>query len=301
MPYVKFLLGEASGQKAYKFLLDHGYDMQKSQAIIDKKRLICADRLVSNKSEILRGEVAFIDYKCRPKGLKPLYENDKFSVFDKPNGVLSHPNGRNCEYSLYDEIWHLYGKNACVAHRLDKETSGLIIVAKDKNSANELKVLFENRAVQKSYIALVRGAVQGEFEADLPMCRGDEIIKIRQIISPNGKASFTKFERLEYFEKLNFSLVKATPLTGRQHQIRVHLHALGHTILGDTLYGVSDKVADDYLNKNLSSNERFIATGANRLCLHASEIEFDFGGKNYHFVSQIDIKKDFLNAVKSEI
>ena len=94
-----------------------------------------------------------------------------------------------------------------------------------------------------------------------------------------------------------FSLVCARPLTGRQHQIRAHLHYFGHTILGDTLYGVNDSFADKFLSKMADKNERFCTSGAGRLCLHANEISFELGGKFYEFKSKMDAQTEFLRAV----
>ena len=157
MPYIHKFIAHAEGQKAYEILLQNGYKMREAQRLIDKGRLICDGTVVSEKNALLSGEICLIEYETNPRGLKPIFECDQFAVFDKPSGVLSHPNGRHCEYSLNDEIWSLYGREASVAHRLDCETSGLIVVGKDKNAVVNLKKLFENRQVYKSYVALAHG------------------------------------------------------------------------------------------------------------------------------------------------
>ena len=159
MPYIHKFIAHAEGQKAYEILLQNGYKMREAQRLIDKGRLTCDGAVVSEKNALLSGEICLIDYETNPRGLQPIFECDKFAVFDKPSGVLSHPNGRHCEYSLNDEIWSLYGREASVAHRLDCETSGLIVVGKDKNAVVNLKKLFENRQVYKSYVALAQGKI----------------------------------------------------------------------------------------------------------------------------------------------
>ena len=322
MPYIKQTIGRASGEKAYQFLLNLGYQMGTAQKIIDKKRLYMDEICIESKNLPIFGEIYIIDYEPRQRGLEPIFECAEFAVFDKPSGVLSHPNGRACEYSLYDEIWSRYGRKACVAHRLDCETSGLIVVSLNKKSTNELKILFEKRAVCKAYLALVRGKTEENFCVNAPLCGEDGAIKIRQIIDENGKPALTNFERIKYFKPdeiykicganrqnsarfdtfceqnlRGFSLVCARPLTGRQHQIRAHLHYFGHTILGDTLYGVNDSFADKFLSKMADKNERFCASGAGRLCLHANEISFELGGKFYEFKSKMDAQTEFLRAV----
>jgi len=291
-------LGATDGEKAYEILLRNSHDMRTAQRLIDKKRLFCGDALVESKNEILRGEVFLIDYECHPRGILPIWENASFAVFDKPAGVLSHPNGRHCKYSLYDEIWHLYGKSACVAHRLDLETSGLIIVAKNAETTTKFKQLFESRAVEKKYLALVQGKCETEFACHEKIGANPEnFIKIRQSVIENGKESLTEFRRLKYYENLDMSLVEACPKTGRQHQIRLHLFHMKHRILGDTIYGVKDEIVEQILAKTIDENTRKIETGAKRLCLHASEISFKFDGKNYRFESKIDIEKEFLAAL----
>ena len=84
--------------------------MREAQHLIDKGRLICDGAVVNEKNALLSGEICLIDYETNPRGLKPIFECDKFAVFDKPSGVLSHPNGRHCEYSLNDEIWSQIGR-----------------------------------------------------------------------------------------------------------------------------------------------------------------------------------------------
>ena len=100
MPYIHKFIAHAKGQKAYEILLQNGYKMREAQRLIDKGRLICDGAVVGEKNALLSGEICLIEYETNPRGLKPIFECEKFVVFDKPSGVLSHPNGRHCEYSL---------------------------------------------------------------------------------------------------------------------------------------------------------------------------------------------------------
>ena len=274
--------------------------MREAQRLIDKGRLTCDGAVVGEKNALLSGEICLIDYETNPRGLKPIFECDKFAVFDKPSGVLSHPNGRHCEYSLNDEIWSLYGREASVAHRLDCETSGLIVVGKDKNAVVNLKKLFENRQVYKSYVALVYGKISENLriEANMDLANDYDDVKMRMRVCEDGKSAVTEIFPIEYFADIDATLVRAVPLTGRQHQIRLHLFHVEHKILGEPLYGLSRPQIEKILDKEISESERILTTGALRLLLHSDEISFKFDGVEYKIKSKFDAKNEFYNLVK---
>lgn len=255
MPYKRVNLGEFNGVKLYRALLSLGRDMKMAQKECDKGRFSDASGRILAKNDVLDGELFFVDYVCEPRGLEPVFECDEFAVFDKPSGLLSHPSGRQSPYNMYDEIWSRYGKNACVAHRLDAETSGLLVVAKNKYSARELKKAFENRLVAKKYLAYVSGNIEpdlrefrgefvkfsaqdyGEFKnklefapegcavIDANIAPGGEFddLKIKMHVSNSGKRAVTLVRFVRYLREFDASLVECYPLTGRQHQIRLHL------------------------------------------------------------------------------
>jgi len=300
LPYIHKFIAHAEGQKAYEILLRNGYKMRESQRLIDKGRLICDGEVVSEKNALLSGEICLIEYETNPRGLKPIFECDKFAVFDKPSGVLSHPNGRHCEYSLNDEIWSLYGREASVAHRLDCETSGLIVVGKDKNAVVNLKKLFENRQVYKSYVALAHGKISENLriEANMDLANEYDDVKMRMRICEDGKSAVTEILPIEYFADIDATLVRAVPLTGRQHQIRLHLFHVEHKILGEPLYGLTRPQIEKILDKEMSESERILITGAPRLLLHSDEICFKFDGVEYKIKSKFDAKEEFYKIVK---
>ena len=296
-------VAQNANSRAFKVLMNTlGVSMSEAQRLIDKGRLFCNGGVVSAKNEILRGEIELISYENAPRGQKPIFDNQNFAVFDKQSGILSHPNGRNCTYSLCDEIWHLYGKEACVAHRLDRETSGLILVAKNKKTQIILKTMFEKKQIQKEYIALAYGETPLEFVCDEPMnLAGDyDSIKTRMRICPlneGGKEARTEFKRLEFFKDINASLLLVRPLTGRQHQIRLHLFHMKHRILGEPLYGLEKTDIEAILDKKMSVDDRIAITGAKRLCLHSHRLAFEFEGEKFDIISQKDIKTEFLEAL----
>ena len=300
MPYIHKFIAHAEGQKAYEILLQNGYKMREAQRLIDKGRLICDGAVVGEKNALLSGEICLIEYETNPRSLQPSFECDKFAVFDKPSGVLSHPNGRHCEYSLNDEIWSLYGREASVAHRLDCETSGLIVVGKNKNAVINLKKLFENRQVYKSYVALVHGKISENLriEASMDLANDYDDVKMRMRICQGGKSAVTEILPIEYFADIDATLVRAVPLTGRQHQIRLHLFHVEHKILGEPLYGLSRPQIEKILDKEMSEIERILTTGAPRLLLHSDEICFKFDGIEYRIKSKFDAQDEFYKLVK---
>ena len=302
MPYIHKFIAHAEGQKAYEILLQNGYKMREAQRLIDKGRLICDGVAVSEKNALLSGEICLIEYETNPRGLKPILECDKFAVFDKPSGVLSHPNGRHCEYSLNDEIWSLFGREASVAHRLDCETSGLIVVGKDKNAVVNLKKLFENRQVYKNYVALAHGKISENLriEANMDLANDYDDVKMRMRICEDGKSAVTEISPIEYFADIDATLVRAVPLTGRQHQIRLHLFHVEHKILGEPLYGLSRPQIEKILDKEMGESERILTTDAPRLLLHSDEISFKFDGVEYKIKSKFDARNEFYNLVKSK-
>lgn len=314
MAYKKFKVGSFRGEKAYTIFLNLGYSMKEAQKLCDKGRLLVNDA-ICGKNDPVFGDAYFIDYECEPKGLKPIFECDEFGVFDKPSGVLSHPNGRNCEYSLCDEIWSLWGKKACVAHRLDKETSGVIVVAKNADSALNLKKSFENRAVAKTYLAFVSGKFDGngldkfcindfkdfkdklEFfdniqgfviDKNMDITKDYDDIKIRMEICPEGKRAVTVVKLIEYYPKFDISLVECYPLTGRQHQIRLHLFHMKHRILGDPIYGLDKFSVEQILDGAMNERDRVKKTGASRLMLHAKSVKFKFKDQVFEIRSEQD-------------
>ena len=263
--------------KAFKFLMqEFDLSMRDSQRWIDKKRLIIDGEVLSKKSADIEGEVEVIVFETTTRELYPIFETRDFAIYDKPSGVLVHPATRFTEYSLTHELKHRYGNEANITHRIDKETSGLVIVSKHKKAERSIKVLFEEKKVKKTYLAYVKGKVNTRFMIDAPILRNSNFdeIKLKCVIDPRGKASQTIIEPLEYDEKRDITLIKAIPLTGRQHQIRVHLFHGKHPIIGDPIYGVDVRVADDYLNGKLSVKDRIKFTGASRLMLHANSVEF---------------------------
>ena len=289
MPIVLKKYNAVKGKKIQSFLLDEaGLSSSASQKLLSKNRVFNDQGNTLKNGQILKGEyIEVAVFEGHTRGLKPVFEVEDFAVFDKPSGIMVHPTRKDTPYCLLDEIRYHFGNKADLAHRIDAETSGLVLVAKNKQASTILKTLFENRECNKEYLALVKGQIKDNITIDKPISKSNGIIGIKMTCeNQDGKASTTHIQPLKFNEQDNITLVKAIPVTGRQHQIRVHLDSIGHTITGDPIYGVDDQTADQCLKKTLSDEDRTDLTGAKRLMLHANKLSFIYKGEKYSITSK---------------
>jgi 23S rRNA pseudouridine1911/1915/1917 synthase len=282
-------------QKAFLYLIQElGYTQKEAQRLIAKGRLFVNDEPMTKTAGEIEGEFEFIYFEPITKGLEPTYDEKEFVVFDKPSGVLIHPQNRYTPYSLIDELKYQYGRDANITHRIDQETSGLVLCAKNKQSERDIKMMFEQRDMTKKYLAFVHGKFEKECTVEAPLLRAEDesaIVRMVVKVDDKGKVSKTDFKPLQYFPDLNMTLVECSPYTGRQHQIRVHLFHVKHPIVGDPIYGQSEENIIKFLERELSEEERIRNSGAKRLLLHANELGFELYGKNYHIKSNVDFLK----------
>jgi 23S rRNA pseudouridine1911/1915/1917 synthase len=190
-------------------------------------------------------------------------ESDDYLVVDKPPFLQVHPSKPSDTSTLWDELRGLLayeianGGQVSIINRLDRETSGLTLIAKHRDAARRFSMLMMSRDISKEYLAIVSGSPsRDEWTVDGPLLRQGDVrdsrVWVKQCVHPNGAAAATDFRVERRWEKSGtvFALVRAFPRTGRMHQIRVHLAHSGHAIVGDKLYGPSE---DCYLE--------FIETG----------------------------------------
>lgn len=216
--------------------------------------------------------------------LEIVYEDDDLLVINKQSGLVVHPAAGNQEHTLVNallgrkmELSDINKSRPGIVHRLDKETSGLLVIAKNNAAHLKLAKQFAQHTITRKYIAIVCGRV--EFDEDVieaPIGRHPLKRKSMAVsFAPNTKYAKTSYKTLK--RSKNFSLLELHPFTGRTHQLRVHLAHLGYPILGDTKYGK---------NKNFS-----------RLALHAQEIGFVHPSTNklIHFTSKLPVEfQDFI-------
>ncbi|BBM01450.1 RluA family pseudouridine synthase [Microbulbifer sp. GL-2] len=185
-----------------------------------------------------------------------VYKDPSLLVLDKPSGLLCVP-GRDPAHkdSLASRVQEHYPE-ALIVHRLDMDTSGLVVMARSPEVHRALSTLFQKRKVDKTYFARVWGVPETDIgEVDLPLIC-DWPNRPRQIVDFEvGKPSLTHWEKIS--NSNSCSLIRLKPITGRSHQLRVHMQAIGHPILGDPFYAHKEAVA-----------------AASRLLLHASELKF---------------------------
>jgi tRNA pseudouridine32 synthase/23S rRNA pseudouridine746 synthase len=192
--------------------------------------------------------------------MRVIHADDRMLVVDKPSGLLSVP-GRTEPDCASARVQALY-PDALIVHRLDQATSGLLLFARGADAQRELSADFAERRVDKVYIAVVAGRLEGEGLIDLPVGADWPNRPRQQVDLARGKPSQTRWRVLAH-EGPN-TRVQLEPLTGRSHQLRVHMAHLGHAMLGDALYAKPD-----------------IAAASPRLLLHASELRI----AGHHFFS----------------
>jgi len=302
LPFVKNKYFVEKKQRAVFYIVNElGYTQREAQRFISKGRvLVNGEKMVKTAGEI-EGEIEFIHFEPITKGLKPTFQEKEFVVFDKPSGVLIHPQTKRTPYSLIDELKYQFGRDANIAHRIDQETSGLVLCAKNKISERDIKMMFQEREMKKKYIAMVHGEFKEELVVEEPLLRSQDqssaMVRMIVKVDKEGKASKTTFKPLKYFPERDMTLIECSPHTGRQHQIRVHLFHVKHTIVGDPIYGQSNDNLVKFLDKVLSPLERINNGGASRLLLHASELAFELYGENYNIKSDIDFEKVCLDSM----
>lgn len=211
--------------------------------------------------------------------IKIIYNDNNFVVINKPAGILVHPTEAKEKNTLVAWLKEKYPQidkerwpdktRPGVVHRLDKDTSGLIIMAKNPETLSKLQELFKTRNIQKTYTALVYGKLEGNGKIEAAITRGEagsqKVLDATYSFSKSQiRPAVTKYEAIKHlrFHNNDLTLIEAMPQTGRMHQIRVHLKHIGHPIIGDPLYNTKP------------SRTILKELGINRQFLHASKLEF---------------------------
>lgn len=235
---------------------------------------------------------------CLDVSIPILARGKGWLAVDKPAGIVAHPVNSVRENSLIRILRRQEGSDELrLAHRLDRETSGVLLVATCSESARRLSRAFERGLVRKEYLALVRGAVAAEQgRIELPIGRAEASrVFVRREVRPSGEAARTDFWVSQRFP--HATLLRVVPTTGRRHQIRVHLAAIGHPVAGDILYGRPD---GDYLDLARGARDARIEEGGpRRQLLHCARLVFEepWSGRRVEVVSPLPA--DFLAFIAS--
>ena len=285
MPYIKKEFKTIKGEKIEEFLKTLNIDLKLCLSLLEKGKITDENNKRLQKNQIIKSDFIYIViFEPFTKGLKPIFDSFHFAIFDKPSGIMVHPSTHQLNiYTLLDEIKYHFGEKGSLVHRIDAETSGLVLVAKNAFSDMVLKSMFEEKLYTKKYKALVIGEIKEELIIDTPITNDTGLIKLKMKTDVSGKESTTIIKPIFYDKEKNQTLVEAIPLTGRQHQIRVHLDSIGHSIVGDPLYGVKEEFANQFLKNQISKEKRVEITKASRLMLQADYLEFKFLDVIYKF------------------
>lgn len=225
-----------------------------------------------------------------------LLETEDFVVVNKPAGLLTIPDRQSTGApNLHDLLEARYGKVFTV-HRLDRDTSGVVVFARNAETHKLLSQQFENRKIRKSYLGLVTGRIwEKEGKVELPIIE-DPSRKGRMTTTKKGKEALTTYEVLESFSL--YTLLKIQIFTGRTHQIRVHMKAIGHPIAMDELYGSGKPFYLSYIKKKyrvgrFQEEEKPLMT---RTALHAATLSFEDKKGQRHTV-EAPLPRDFQAVV----
>jgi 23S rRNA pseudouridine1911/1915/1917 synthase len=287
LPYIKKEFKTIKGEKIEKFLESICLDLKLTLTLLEKGKITDENNKRLQKNQVIKSNLIYIIiFEPITKGLKPIFDSFHFAIFDKPSGIMVHPSSHQLNiYTLLDEIKYQFGQKASLVHRIDAETSGLVLVSKNPFSDMVLKNMFEEKQYIKKYLAIVEEQIENNLEINEPITNDIGLIKLKMKTDLNGKESTTLINPISYNKEKNQTLVEAIPLTGRQHQIRVHLNSIGHKIIGDPIYGIDEKIADAFLKNRLNQDQRLEYTKSHRLMLQANYLEFQFLDITYKFSS----------------
>ncbi|MBI4423278.1 MAG: RluA family pseudouridine synthase [Elusimicrobia bacterium] len=276
--------GDHAGARLDRYLAGRlrRYSRGEVQRLIDAGRVLLGRRPVKASTRLAEGERIVVRYPRREEppprhgALTILLEDERLVAVAKPGDLLSHPTDKVVRSAATSILREQLGLRLHLAHRLDRETSGVLLFAKDPATARALTGQFTRREIRKEYLALVRGRAPFRRRlVELPIAREGAEIKVRQAVAKDGQPAATELRVLRAGEKA--SLVLASPKTGRLHQIRVHLAALGLPILGDKLYTGNGAAYLKAVRRELTPLDSS-ELGAERQMLHAWRLRLTHPG-----------------------
>lgn len=264
--------------------------------LLDDKETKASCRVKSGQKATLRRFAPDLNTDIDDFIIEKIFENDDILVINKPPGLSIHPSA-NC---LYKTLTYWLRKhypqtkiNPC--HRIDKETSGIVICAKSRTCERAIKKAFMQGLVKKTYLAIVNGILDRPVIISIPLGLQKEkgLVAIRMVADANGQAAVTKCRPLRTDRIKQRTLLLCHPLTGRQHQIRAHLSLIGHALVGDKLYAHGDEFFDR-LTKG--DDTGLVELAHPRHALHAAKVRFCLGDES--FVFKCPLPKDLLSLIE---
>ena len=261
------------------------------QQLILKGQVLVNDQQVKRNHILKINDVIDISFEIEPEGddeaqdmpLNIVFENDDFFVIDKQAGLTVHPGAGQKDSTLINGMLYLRPKQRelpryGLVHRLDKDTSGLMLLAKSIQSHTILTDLIQNKKIKRNYYALVHGDPISGKTINLPIGRHPKN-RLLFCVKEGGRSAVTHFKIKDRYK--NFSLLDIELETGRTHQIRVHLKHIGHPIVGDKSYN------NIKIWKNADPTELKAVTDLNRQALHSYNLSFTYLDKEFNFESEV--------------
>ena len=296
-----------------KFLAAKFNDITRTQIkkIIISKNLSINNKIVSSPSQKVRigDKISFLILENKNEYIKPekieiniVYEDRDLIVLDKPSGIVVHPGAGNKSGTLVNGLVYHYNKNLSdlngiyrpgIVHRIDKETSGLIVVAKNNFSHAKLAKQFSDHTIKRKYLALIWGVLRPlKGKIITLISRSKKNRQLMAVSEISGKKAITNYKTLKVFandEIPKISLVECVLETGRTHQIRVHLSHKGNGLIGDKKYGKQKKMKFKKINKKVEE----VLKSFNRQALHAQNLGFTHPSKNRQIEFGSKLPQDF--------
>jgi 23S rRNA pseudouridine1911/1915/1917 synthase len=235
------LLPDWSRSRLQTWILDKRIQVEGREAIA--KQRVWGGETILLKPQSLPVETLETHYAPEPISLDLVHEDEYLIVINKPSGLVVHPGSGNWQGTMLNALLHHTPQlkeipRAGIVHRLDKDTSGLLVVAKTLEAQASLVRQLQKRLVKRDYLALVLGHVTAEGSVDAPVGR-HPVHRTKMAVVAGGKEARTHYRVLEAFE--GCTLLQCSLETGRTHQIRVHMHSIGHPLVGDPVYGGKPK------------------------------------------------------------
>ncbi len=273
------------------------------QQRLKKKEVFINGRAVKSTYRLKEGDQVcyFLPQTQEPevdKGIDVIWRDDGIMAVYKPSNLPMHEGGRYRLNTFYEVLRQEVGEDWAAVHRLDRETSGIVVCAGTKELRNKLSKEFRERTMKKAYLALVRGVPEeDEFTIDAPI--GDAkstLFRQKKWVEPDGLASLTKFSVLSRAQ--HHSLLLAQPLTGRTHQIRVHAAYAGFPLVGEKKYHPDETVYLEYMDHGLT--DRVLKESeCKRLCLHATVLGFLHPSSEKVMMIHCPMPEDMSSVVSS--
>jgi len=274
----------------------------KITSMIKSGAILMGSNSFKPKEKVLGGEIIEMNVVTKENTnwiaedikLDIIFEDDEILILNKPSGLVTHPGAGNTHGTLANgilfarpELNHI--DRAGIVHRLDKDTSGLMVVAKTENAKLSLIKQLESHTVSREYIAIVYGSMVTGGMVDQPIAR-DSGNRQKQAVTKSGKLAITHYRVIEKFK--NFTLIKAILETGRTHQIRVHMSHIGHPLLGDFSYGGKVKFP-----KGANEELKVAIKEFSRQALHAKKLSIKHPIDNIELSWKSKLPKDLDNMI----